>query len=81
VVESRRICPVQVRAKKDFEAEDPEEYLSLKKGKIYWQISPPDDGWVLGCLLENPEVEGLFPQVRLSINAMQIRKITPFVIR
>lgn len=53
----------QVRAKKDYDAEDPEEYLSLKKGKVYWQLSPPEDGWVLGSFVEDPAKTGLFPQV------------------
>eukprot|EP00884_Botryococcus_braunii_P005536 jgi/Botrbrau1/14984/Bobra.0018s0084.1 len=52
----------KVRAKKDFEAEDPEEYLSLKRGKVYWQLGPPEDGWVLGGLVEDPAKTGLFPQ-------------------
>eukprot|EP00884_Botryococcus_braunii_P012107 jgi/Botrbrau1/20898/Bobra.0135s0029.1 len=55
---------LKVRARKDFEADDPDEYLSLQKGKVYWQISPPEDGWVLGCLVEDPNNEGLFPKVQ-----------------
>lgn len=57
------MAPLQVRAKKDYVADDPDEYLSLEKGKVYWQLSPAEDGWVQGCAVSDPQKLGLFPQV------------------
>jgi hypothetical protein len=35
----------------------------LTKGKVYFQLEAPEDGWALGALVDNPEKQGLFPQL------------------
>ena len=53
-----------MRARADWEAVDPDEEVSLQRGRLYWQTSDVDlQGWVRGYSVDDPDHEGFFPKV------------------